>query len=288
MSRLSALYLTLAGATCMSFVGLLIRLIKEADGFQILFYRSLGMSAIILLIVSVRRKEYPLLVLKSLDKSDFFMGIFFSLAFLTYVFSMLNTSIASTLFLLSLSPLFAGLIGWFWIGERPKNLVWLSMGIALIGVFIMIGDGLMLSKTFGNILAILSAIFFALGLVQARKSEKQDVLGGTFLGAFFSCLLAFIISLILNNGFNVNVHDIVLSVFMGFFTIGLGIALVTWATPYLPAAEISLLVLLESILGPIWVWYFLNEIITIAEIIGGLTVLSAVILMIYINKYEKI
>ena len=162
------------------------------------------------------------------------------------------------------------------------------MGIALIGVFIMIGDGLMLSKTFGNILAILSAIFFALGLVQARKSEKQDVLGGTFLGAFFSCLLAFIISLILNNGFNVNVHDIVLSVFMGFFTIGLGIALVTWATPYLPAAEISLLVLLESILGPIWVWYFLNEIITIAEIIGGLTVLSAVVLMIYINKYEKI
>ena len=149
MSRISALYLTLAGATCMSFVGLLIRLIKEADGFQILFYRSLGMSAIILLIVSVRRKEYPLLVLKSLDKSDFFMGIFFSLAFLTYVFSMLNTSIASTLFLLSLSPLFAGLIGWFWIGERPKNLVWLSMGIALIGVFIMIGDGLMLSKTFG-------------------------------------------------------------------------------------------------------------------------------------------
>ena len=89
MSRISALYLTLAGATCMSFVGLLIRLIKEADGFQILFYRSLGMSAIILLIVSVRRKEYPLLVLKSLDKSDFFMGVFFSLAFLTYVFSIL-------------------------------------------------------------------------------------------------------------------------------------------------------------------------------------------------------
>ena len=162
------------------------------------------------------------------------------------------------------------------------------MGIALIGVFIMIGDGLMLSKTFGNILAILSAIFFALGLVQARKSEKQDVLGGTFLGAFFSCLLAFIISLMLNNSFNVNLHDIVLSVFMGFFTIGLGIALVTWATPYLPAAEISLLVLLESILGPIWVWYFLNEIITTPEIIGGLTVLSAVILMVYINKYEKI
>ena len=75
-----------------------------------------------------------------------------------------------------------------------------------------------------------------------------------------------------------------LSIFMGLFTIGIGIALVTWATPYLPAAEISILVLIESILGPIWVWIFLNETISVFEIIGGLTVLSAVVLMIYVNQ----
>ena len=284
MSRVSALYLTLCGATCMSFVGLMIRLINEADGFQILFYRSFGMSAIILLVISLKRKINPLIVFKSIDKDDLLMGAFFSLAFLTYVFSMLNTSIASTLFLLSMSPIFAGLIGWVWIREKPKKIVWLSMFIALIGVFIMIGDGLKFSKTFGNLLAILSAIFFALGLVQARKSKKDDVLGGTLLGAVFSCILGFVITLILDNGLMIEVNDILISLFMGFFTIGLGIALVTWATPYLPAAEISLLVLLESILGPIWVWYFLNEIITLPEIVGGFTVLCAVILMIYVNK----
>ena len=73
---------------------------------------------------------------------------------------------------------------------------------------------------------------------------------------------------------------------MGFFTIGLGVALVTWATPFLPAAEVSLLVLLESILGPLWVWFFVGERMTFSEILGGMIVLSAVILLIY-SKHKK-
>ena len=284
MKKISAVYLTLLGATCMSFVGFLIRLIDNADGFQILFYRSLGMSAIILLVACLKRKNRPILVLLSLDKNDFLMGSFLCFAFLTYVFAMLNTSIASTLFLLSISPIFAGLISWFWIGEKPKNIVWFSMLIALFGVLLMMGDGLNNSKTFGNFLALSSAIFFALMLVQARKSKKTDVLGGTFLGAVFSFALGIIITLILKNDLIISKYDILLSIFMGLFTIGIGIALVTWATPYLPAAEISILVLIESILGPIWVWIFLNETISVFELIGGLTVLSAVILMIYVNQ----
>ena len=269
----------------MSFVGLLIRLIDNADGFQILFYRSLGMSAIILLVACLKRKSRPILVLLTLDKNDFLMGSFLCFAFLTYVFAMLNTSIASTLFLLSMSPIFAGLISWFWIGEKPKNIVWVSMLIALFGVLLMMGEGINNnSKTFGNFLALSSAIFFALMLVQARKSKKTDVLGGTFLGAIFSFALGIIITLILKNDLIISKYDIFLSIFMGLFTIGIGIALVTWATPYLPAAEISILVLIESILGPIWVWIFLNETISVFELIGGLTVLSAVILMIYVNQ----
>ena len=142
MKKISAIYLTLLGANCMSFVGLLIRLIDNADGFQILFYRSLGMSAIILLVACLKRKSRPILVLLTLDKNDFLMGSFLCFAFLTYVFAMLNTSIASTLFLLSMSPIFAGLISWFWIGEKPKNIVWASMLIALFGVLLMMGEGI--------------------------------------------------------------------------------------------------------------------------------------------------
>ena len=107
MTKFSAVNLTLAGAICMSFVGLLIRLIESADGFQILFYRSIGMSLVILTLECVRRNKSPFRVLKSLDRNDFFMGICFSLAFLTYVFSMLNTSIAVSYTHLTLQTIYS-------------------------------------------------------------------------------------------------------------------------------------------------------------------------------------
>ena len=104
------------------------------------------------------------------------------------------------------------------------------------------------------------------------------------MGALFSCFLGLLITLLLNNSIIISKNDFYISIIMGVFTIGLGIALVTCATPFLPAAEVSILVLLESILGPIWVWFFLGEIISIPEMIGGFTVISAVILMIYKSR----
>lgn len=169
MTKFSAVNLTLAGAICMSFVGLLIRIIESADGFQILFYRSIGMSLVILTLVCVRRNQSPFRVLKSLDRNDFFMGICFSLAFLTYVFSMLNTSIESTLFLLSMSPIFAGCIGWFWINEKPHKVVWISMLIALIGVSIMIKDGLADSKSFLKYPCYFFSNIFCIGFGSSKK-----------------------------------------------------------------------------------------------------------------------
>jgi drug/metabolite transporter (DMT)-like permease len=74
---------------------------------------------------------------------------------------------------------------------------------------------------------------------------------------------------------------------MGAFTIGIGIALVTWGTPYVPAAEVSLLVLLESVLSPIWVWVFLDEAMTSREIVGGSIVLAAVAMLALASTNKK-
>jgi len=70
-----------------------------------------------------------------------------------------------------------------------------------------------------------------------------------------------------------------MTLFMGAFTIGIGIAFVTWGTAYVPAAEVSLLVLIESVLGPVWPWIFLGEAMSNLEIIGGFVVLCAVVLL---------
>ena len=279
MTKRNATFTILLGGFFMSFVGLMMKMIIDASGFQILFFRSMSLSLVVIIFACIITKSNPKTFMKRLDRFDLLMGIFLSLAFATYVFSMLYTSVASTLFILGITPFLAAIIAWYCLKEKPKIIVWVSMIVATTGVFLMVSDGMVFGKTFGNILAFFSALLFAMTLVVARYSKKENVLGGTFLGGAFACLIGLIASLLLNHGLLISSYDMSLSLFMGAFTIGLGITLVTTGTPFVPAAEVSLLVLIESVLGPIWVWIFLSEAMTTFELVGGILIFAALIIL---------
>lgn len=279
MTKRNATFIILLGGFFMSFVGLMMKMIIDASGFQILFFRSMSLSLVVIIFACIITKSNPKTFMKRLDRFDLLMGIFLSLAFATYVFSMLFTSVASTLFILGITPFLAAIIAWYYLKEKPKIIVWVTMIVATTGVFLMVSDGMVFGKTFGNILAFFSALLFAMTLVVARYSKKENVLGGTFLGGAFACLIGLIASLLLNHGLLISSYDMSLSLFMGAFTIGLGITLVTTGTPFVPAAEVSLLVLIESVLGPIWVWIFLSEAMTTFELIGGILIFAALIIL---------
>lgn len=285
MPKSRAMILILFGAVGMSLAALFVRLVDQADGFQILTYRSVSLAGIVALMTCLRRKTGPLTFLRSLDKTDWIIGAVLSLAFTSYVFALLNTSVASALFILASAPLIAAILAWIWLGERPRPMVWVTIALAGSGIAVMAGEGIALGRTTGNLYALASAALFAVMLVIARRSGKEDVLGGTFLGGALSCTIAAVCALTIGDGLAVSNYDLMICLVMGAFTIGIGIALVTWGTPYVPAAEVSLLVLLESVLSPIWVWVFLNEAMTHREIIGGSVVLFAVILL--ANPFRK-
>ena len=279
MSRNTAMLLIVAGATCMSFVGLLMRLLETTDGMVILFYRSITLAGMVALVACLRRRQPLPVFLRSLDRTDVMMGVALAIAFTTYVYAMLLTSVASALLLLTLSPFFAAILGWVWIGERPHRLTWPAMAAALVGVSLMIGDGIAMGRTAGNLVALVSSLSFAVMLVLARRSRREDVLGGTFLGGVASLAAGSVAAGLFGSGLAISTHDLLLTLFMGAFTIGIGIALVTWGTGYVPAAEVSLLTLTESVLGPIWPWIFLGQAMTVTEIGGGAIVLGAVALL---------
>ena len=279
MSRNTAMLLIIAGATCMSFVGLLMRLLDTTDGMVILFYRSITLTGMVWLVACMRRGQHPVGFLRSLDRTDLMMGLALAIAFMTYVYAMLLTSVASALLLLTLSPFIAAILGWAWIGERPHRLTWPAMAAAIIGVILMLSDGITLGRTLGNIMALVSSFSFAVMLVLARRSRRDDVLGGTFLGGLLALVMAGAAASIISDGLAISYSDLALTLFMGAFTIGIGIALVTWGTGYVPAAEVSLLTLVESVLGPIWPWIFLGQAMTLTEISGGAIVLGAVAML---------
>jgi len=143
----------------------------------------------------------------------------------------------------------------------------------------MVGAGADLGRTTGNLFAVVSALAFACMLVFARKSNKKDVLAGNFLGAILASAAMGIVALTIGRGLHVSPYDLMIILFMGAFTIGLGIALLSWAAPSLPAAEVSLLVLLESVLSPVWVWLLLGEAMSGKEIIGGALILASVVML---------
>ena len=192
---------------------------------------------------------------------------------------MLNTSVALNLLILTIARFLAAIIAWKWIGETPYPVTWPTMVVAIFGAGLMVYDGASLGYSLGNISAFISAGCFAIMLVIARRSRKTDVLGGTFMAGIFSAALGAVAAFLLDGGIGIKQTDLAIILFMGAFTIGLGIALVTTGTGYLPAAEVSLLVLIESVLGPLWPWAFLGEALTNMEIIGGAITLAAVIAM---------
>ncbi len=277
MLKKHAVLLILTGGTFMSFVGLYMRLLSHADGFQILFYRSLSLCFMVGLVCCLRRKVTPFNFLKSIDRNDFVIGIVLSLAFASYVFAMLYTTVASTLLILSATPFMAATIGWLWINERPRPITWLAMAFAIAGIYFMVKSGYQLGNSIGNLLALLSGFWFALMLVMARRSRKDDILGGTFIGGVICVAIGASMAFLIGTGLRVLTLDLVIILGMGAFGIGIGIALVTWGASHVPAAEVSILVLIESVLGPVWPWVFLNEAMTLSEIFGGALVLGSVV-----------
>lgn len=288
MTRPIAISLVLTGGVLMGMVGLILRLMEGADGFQILVYRSLSLAAMVMLVACLRRKSGPVQFLKSFDKWDVFIGFLLGIAFSFYVYALLNTNIASALFILSSAPIFAAILGWIFIGEKPSFITYLALFLAVIGVGMMVKDGLDTGGIVGNLYALFSAFCFASMLVVIRYTGKEDALGGTFLGGIFAGGLNAIVIIALGSTFVISGWDLGLSLIMGAFTIGLGIALVTWAASYLPASEVSILVLIESVTGPIWVWLFLNEGTTVSALIGGAIVLGAVVLQTTGGKAEGV
>ncbi len=286
MNRSAAALLVLGGATCMSFVGLLVRLMEQADGFQILFYRSYALAAAVAVVACIRRRVGFLAFMQTLDWVDFLIGFLLALAFTTYILAMLNTTIASALFILSATPMFAALLAWLFIHERPSITTVMALILAVVGVGLMVADGLSGGGIVGKVYALASALCFAATLVTMRWTRREDSLGGTFIGGLFSVLINAVLCVTLGAGFAISGWDFGLSLFMGAFTIGIGIALVTWGAGYMPAAEVSVLVLIESVLGPMWVWIFLGELASHWVLTGGAIVIAAVTLQAWGTRRE--
>lgn len=255
-----------------STAGLVIRLIEEADGWQILFYRSAALVPTILLVIAVRNRGRIAPAFARAGWPALLGGALQAMAFCGMVFSVLNTTVANTMFVLAIAPVVTALLGLVFLGESVRRATWAAMAASVFGVAIMVyseleGDGIV------GILFAFLAMFGAAGFTVVLRWRKHVEM---FPQTCYAGVIAMVIAALGAQTLAVSLHDLALCLFLGVFQVGLGLTLYTIGARVVPAAELMLLSLTEVVLAPIWVWVGVGETPSMESLIGGAIVLGAV------------
>ena len=265
------------GALSLSFGGLIVKSFEGATLWQILFWRSLFFSLTVLTFLIITYKSK---VLKSFHDSGlpgFIGGLILSIGFCGYVFAMYNTTVANTNFIISLQILFLAIFGFFFLKEKINLLTLISIILAMSGVLLMVGNSLSPGELSGNLAAFTMPITFAVLIMIVRKFPSVDMVPAQFVAGVSSCL----IGLSLSPTIMISTHDIFLGFLAGFFQIGFGFIFITIGARTTPSAMVGIIMLSESVLGPIWAFLFVSEIPSLYGLIGGAIILFAVLLQFY-------
>jgi drug/metabolite transporter (DMT)-like permease len=270
-SRRGALLVACA-AVCWSSGGLIVRLVTTSPWTTSL-WRSLFASLFLTTVLGVVRGRNIVAQWREGGRPVVIVALCMATASTCFIFSLAHTSVANTLILMSTGPYVAGLLGWIWLGERVALRTWVTMGVALAGTVVMVSSSYARGTVFGDLLAIIMAGSFAVATVLVRRHPEIRMAPAAALATAFTALIA----LPLAEPFSISPRDFALLAFFGVGQFGAGFLLFMAGARLIPAAESSLIGMLETVLGPLWVWLVLSERPSPASLTGGALILAALV-----------
>ena len=267
--------LLLIGSIVISFSGLVIRNIDQADSWQINFYRSLAFATTISVLLFFRYGRDAPKKLKGIGWQGILASILLAFTSVTFLQAITNTTVAATTFTLCCIPFLTAIMAWSYLGERLRKSTIFSMLIASSGITLMFFQGFGEGSLYGNFMAFLCAVGFSLYAIIVRQSRRLEMLPTLILSNSIVMIVA--LTLIWDNLY-ISLNDLLLCFVLGGLLSATVNTLFIIASKHLFAAELTLFMLLEFTLGPIWVWFFVNEVPSQWTLIGGSVVISAVLL----------
>lgn len=253
--------------------GLLVRSVEAASDWQLIFWRGLALAGAVTAIVFFQHRKQTVQVFRQIGLLGIVAGIFYSGTVIFYILSITHTTVANTVFTLSAIPFFTAIIAWIVLGERLSMTTAITIALALGGIALMVGDGMASGSVFGNIMAIVASICFACFVVILRKKRSVNMLPATAVGSLIAVLVA---ALATSGDLQVSLRDLMICFGWGAIISSAGHFLVVASSRHLGGAELTMLILIEFILGPIWVWLVINEVPSKTTLLGGAIVLFAV------------
>lgn len=273
-----ALLMMVSAATLWSIAGVFTRHLDQAPGFEITFWRSLFAALFVGGMLVWQCKSNAFEVVRQVGAIGALSGFFWGVMFSCFMVALTMTTVANTLVVDSIAPLLTVFFAWLFLKQRTPLRTWVAVILATLGIIWMFAGSMAeFGMTHIGGMAVALIVPFAASsnfIILKKAGHATDLVPTVFLGALFSACWMLPLALPLQASW----HDIGILALLGMLQLGLPCMLLVKASRSLTAPEISLLAMLEIILGPIWVWLGVGEVPSSATLTGGGFVLVALVL----------
>lgn len=250
---------------------LFIRL-SNIDTWGLVFYRGIIPFVTVLLGMLLIYKLNFFKMLFTSGNHGIIYILTFSLTNITFVVSIQNTNVANTLVMIAMAPMLSAILGAIFLKELPDKKTWIAIFVTFGAAVYIFYDSLKLGNFFGDILGLITALGLAIGAVTIRSAKNKNLVPAAVVGKLIVALFA----LFFIESFTLTKSDQIIVPLMCIMCVAIPFVLVTIAPRFIPAAEVNLFFLLETIIGPIWVWLVIQEQPSVETIQGGAVIITAI------------
>ena len=250
---------------------LFIRL-SSINTWELLFYRGAIPSVVILFALILFYKSNLIKVTLAMGLAGLFYALTFSITNITFILSIQNTNVANTLVMIATAPMLSAILAAVFLKENPDKNTWIAILITFLAVLYIFFDSFKLGNFFGDIFGLITALGLAVGANIIRSVKDKDLVPAAVIGKFLVAIFAlfFVDNLILQG------RDNIIVPLMCIMCVGIPFVLVTIAPRFITAAEVNLFFLLETIIGPLWVWLIIKEQPSVETIYGGILIIITI------------
>ena len=246
--------------------------LSNIETWGMLFYRGAIPFVVVLIGLIFFYKNNLLKALLGMGYPGIFYIISFSICNITFLISIQNTNVANTLVMIAMAPMLSAILGSIFLKEVPDQKTWVAIIITLISVTYIFYDSIEMGNFYGDLFGIITAFGLACNAVIARFAKDRDLVPSAVIGKLCVAIFAFLFV----DSFSLVGKDLIIVPLMCVMCVAIPFVLVTIAPRFIPAEEVNLFFLLETIIGPFWVWMVIKEQPSIETIQGGLVIILTI------------
>ena len=276
-NKQKGLALSLIGVLLITPDSLFIRLI-DLGAWELVFYRGLVPFICLLILLSFYYRSQFIKSFLVLGIPGLIYAILIALGSTTFVISIENTYVANTLIMIALLPFATAILSSIFLKEHPSKRMWLTIIACFAVVLFIFYDSYQGNRLYGDFFGLLTAIMVGGSAVVVRYGKNFNFLPALLLSKFFIMLIAIIFMQNFPETLFVDQKNLYLIIAMGVFAVFIPLAMITLAPRYIPAYEVEIFFVLETILGPVWVWLVIHEQPTNKTIIGGVFIIIIILI----------